>query len=96
MTERQSDDRSDESAGMQRTQLTEGQLVTLATDYNDGIAREVSGLAVTPYDLPDGCVAGYYPELNALVPLDHHDQLSKTPAAKGVPVRVRAAAPSSA
>lgn len=77
---------------MQRAHLREGDLVTLATDYDDGIAREVSGLAVTPYDLPDGCLAGYYPELNPLVPLDHHDQLSKTPAAKGVPVRIQHAA----
>ncbi|WP_116812174.1 FdhF/YdeP family oxidoreductase [Steroidobacter cummioxidans] len=74
---------------MQRALLSEGELVTLTTDYDDGIAREVSGLAVTPYDLPDGCVAGYYPELNPLVPLNHHEQLSKTPAAKGVPVRIR-------
>jgi molybdopterin-dependent oxidoreductase alpha subunit len=74
---------------MQRAQLSEGETVTLATDYEDGIARKVSGLTVTPYDLPDGCLAGYYPELNPLVPLDHHDLASKTPAAKGVPVRIQ-------
>jgi len=74
---------------MQRALLSEGELVTLTTDYEDGIAREVSGLAVTPYDLPDGCIAGYFPELNPLVPLNHHEQLSKTPAAKGVPVRIQ-------
>jgi anaerobic selenocysteine-containing dehydrogenase len=74
---------------LQNAQLSEGELVTLTTDYEDGIAREVSGLAVTPYDLPDGCLAGYFPELNPLVPLNHHEQLSKTPAAKGVPVRIR-------
>jgi molybdopterin-dependent oxidoreductase alpha subunit len=77
---------------MQRAQLSEGELVTLTTDYSDGIVREVSGLTVTPYDLPDGCLAGYFPELNPLVPLDHHDQASKTPAAKGVPVRIQRAA----
>jgi molybdopterin-dependent oxidoreductase alpha subunit len=74
---------------MQRAGLAEGDRVALTTDYHDGIAREVSGLTVTPYDLPDGCLAGYYPELNPLVPLDHHDQASKTPAAKGVPVRIQ-------
>lgn len=74
---------------MQRLGFLEGELVTLTTVCDDGIAREVSGLAVTPYALPDSCLAGYYPELNPLVPLSHHDQLSKTPAAKGVPVRVR-------
>jgi len=74
---------------MQRAGLSEGELVTLITDHEDGIERSVSGLAVTPYDLPDRCLAGYFPELNCLVPLDHHDQLSKTPAAKGIPVRIR-------
>jgi len=76
---------------MQGAGLSEGALVTLTTDYDDGITREVSGLAVTPYDLPDGCLAGYFPELNPLVPLEHHERLSKTPAAKGVPVRIRSA-----
>jgi molybdopterin-dependent oxidoreductase alpha subunit len=74
---------------MQRSQLREGELIALTTDHHDGIEREVTGLTVTPYDLPDGCLAGYFPELNSLVPLDHYDQLSKTPAAKGIPVRIR-------
>jgi len=43
---------------------------------------------VTPFDLPDGCLGGYYPEMNPLIPLWYHDQQSKTPAAKGVPVRI--------
>jgi putative membrane protein len=43
-----------------------------------------------PYDLPDACVAAYYPEVNPLIPLGYHDELSKTPAYKGVPVRVAA------
>jgi molybdopterin-dependent oxidoreductase alpha subunit len=75
-------------ADMADTGLSEGQPVTLATDCGDGVRRAVAGLAVTPYDLPRGCLAGYFPELNPLVPLSHHDQLSKTPAAKGVPVRI--------
>ena len=76
---------------MRRAQLDKGDLVTLTTDYDDGMLREVSDLAVTPYDLPHGCLAGYYPEFNPLVSLKHHDQLSKTPAAKGVPMRIRRA-----
>jgi len=39
-------------------------------------------------DLPRGAVGGYYPELNPLVPLAYHEELSKTPAYKGVPVRI--------
>ena len=33
-----------------------------------------SGLKVTPFDLPDGCIGGYYPEMNALISLWYHDQ----------------------
>jgi molybdopterin-dependent oxidoreductase alpha subunit len=75
-------------ADMAEAALSERQSVTLVTDCGDGVRRAVAGLAVTPYDLPRGCLAGYFPELNPLVPLSHHDQLSKTPAAKGVPVRI--------
>jgi hypothetical protein len=54
----------------------------------DGTARRVADLRVVPYDLPDACVAAYYPEVNPLIPLGYHDELSKTPAYKGVPVRL--------
>jgi anaerobic selenocysteine-containing dehydrogenase len=73
-----------------RAGLTEGQVVSLVSDAADGKHREVGGLTVTPFDLPDGCVGSYYPEMNPLVPLSHHDVQSKTPAGKGVPVRIRA------
>ncbi len=73
---------------MAHADLVEGQPITLVTDCDDGIRRAVSGLAVTPYQLPSGCLAGYFPELNDLMPLGHHDQLSKTPAAKGIPVTI--------
>ncbi|BBC72207.1 formate dehydrogenase [Altererythrobacter sp. B11] len=73
---------------MERAGLKEGQVVTLVGDAGDDIRRAVPGLTVTPYDLPDGTLAGYFPELNPLVPLWYHDKLSKTPASKGVPVRI--------
>ena len=68
--------------------LHKGQIVTIVGDGDDGIDRRVSGLKVVPFDLPDGCIAGYYPELNPLVPLNWHDHGSQTPAAKAVPVRI--------
>jgi molybdopterin-dependent oxidoreductase alpha subunit len=74
---------------MAREGLIEGSRVSLVGDAGDDVHREVSGLTVTPFDLPDGCVGGYYPEMNALVPLWYHDKASKTPASKGVPVRIR-------
>ena len=75
---------------MARLGLSEGQIVTLVSTYDDDIDRRVRGLTVTPYDLPDGCVAGYYPELNPLVPLAYHETKSQTPAYKGAPVRIEA------
>jgi anaerobic selenocysteine-containing dehydrogenase len=34
--------------------------------------------------------SSYYPEMNPLIALSHHDEQSKTPAAKSVQVRIRA------
>jgi molybdopterin-dependent oxidoreductase alpha subunit len=74
---------------MRRAKLHEGQVVSLVSDADDGVHREVSGLKVTPFSLPDGCLGAYYPEMNPLMPLSHYDIVSKTPAAKSVPVRIR-------
>ncbi len=76
-------------AEMERAGLREGDVVTLVGDAGDDVHREVAGLTVTPFDLPDGCLGGYYPEMNPLVPLWYHDKASKTPASKGVPVRLQ-------
>lgn len=74
---------------MERAGLKEGDVVSLVGDAGDDVQREVNGLTVVAFNLPDGCLGGYYPEMNALVPLWYHDQASKTPASKGVPVRIR-------
>lgn len=71
-----------------RLNLRDGQSVTLVSDAGDDVKREVRGLRVVTYDIPAGCVGGYFPECNPLVPLWHHAQESKTPASKSVPVRV--------
>ncbi|KAA2213542.1 FdhF/YdeP family oxidoreductase [Teichococcus oryzae] len=74
---------------MRRNGLREGQVVSLVSDAQDGIEREVTGLTVTPFALPDGCLGAYYPEMNPLIAVAHHDEQSGTPAAKSVPVRIR-------
>ena len=71
-----------------RLGLEEGDRVTLVTDARDGVDRRLGGLAVIAYDIPEGCCAGYYPECNVLVPLWHHAERAKVPAAKSVPVRI--------
>ena len=68
--------------------LASGQKITLETIAGDGVERRIAGLTVLDYPMPRGAVAGYYPELNPLLPLDYYDRTSGTPAAKSVPVRV--------
>jgi len=68
--------------------LESGSRIALETIANDGVQRRVIGLTVLDYPMPRGSVAGYYPELNPLLPLDYHDKISGTPAAKSIPVRV--------
>ncbi|WP_424932760.1 FdhF/YdeP family oxidoreductase [Amaricoccus macauensis] len=75
---------------MKRLELREGQSVTLTSTVDDGVERRIEGLKITAYDLPPGCVAGYYPELNPLVPLSYHETYSQTPGYKGAPVRITA------
>jgi formate dehydrogenase major subunit len=62
--------------------------VTLETISDDGVQRRLEGLTVLDYPMPLGSVAGYFPELNPLLPLSHYDKISGTPAAKSIPVRV--------
>lgn len=68
--------------------LTKNAHVTVETISADGIIRRVEGLTMVDHPLPRGAVAGYYPELNPLLPLGHHDEISGTPAAKSIPVRL--------
>jgi molybdopterin-dependent oxidoreductase alpha subunit len=68
--------------------LSEGQLVCLVSDFGDGKRRELSGLKVVAHNLPRGTISAYYPECNVLNAIDHHDELSKTPASKAIPVRI--------
>jgi anaerobic selenocysteine-containing dehydrogenase len=77
-------------ADMERFGLTEAEMVTLVGEPSgDQVQRAVPGLRVVPYDIPEGCVASYYPECNPLISIAHHAEQSKVPAAKSVPVRVR-------
>jgi anaerobic selenocysteine-containing dehydrogenase len=77
------------TADMTRHGLVEGDEVSLVTQANDGVHREVSGLRVTGYDIPKGCIGAYYPECNPLIPVWHHAEESMVPAAKSVPVTIR-------
>lgn len=77
---------------IERLGLKDGAQVDVATFANDQFAREARGLRVVKYDIPEGNCAGYYPELNVLLPLWHHAERAKTPAAKSIPVKIFKAA----
>jgi molybdopterin-dependent oxidoreductase alpha subunit len=76
-----------------RRGLKVGQAVTLRTVADDGIDRRLSGMLVVAYDIPIGCIGGYYPECNVLMPVWHYAAGSKTPAAKSIPVTIHSDGP---
>jgi molybdopterin-dependent oxidoreductase alpha subunit len=80
-------------ADMARLGLAKDMRVTLATAADDGVKRELAGLQVVPFGVPERCIVGYYPECNVLIPLWHCAEGSKVPAAKAVPVRIRPEGP---
>ncbi|RKQ90933.1 molybdopterin-dependent oxidoreductase alpha subunit [Solirubrobacter pauli] len=67
--------------------LQESAIVDLVGDGGRRAAR----FRVVPYDTPRGCAAAYYPETNALVPLDSVADGSGTPTSKSVVIRVEPA-----
>ena len=46
------------------------------------------GFTLVEYDIPRGCLASYFPETNALVPLDSVAERAGTPTSKSIPVRL--------
>ncbi len=67
------------------TSLAAGMQVDV-TSYFDGVERRLQGFRVVPYDIPKGCVASYYSETNALIPIDAVGDKSNTTAYKSVVV----------
>ncbi|MDR7255621.1 formate dehydrogenase major subunit [Nocardioides sp. BE266] len=68
--------------------FAEGDVVDLVSEWRDGVERTAPSFRVVPYDQPRGCVAAYYPEANALVPLGSTAEKSNTPVYKSVVVRL--------
>ncbi|WP_439895377.1 FdhF/YdeP family oxidoreductase [Pseudomonas syringae] len=65
-----------------------GERVLLTTAVEPEVKRQVGPFEIIAYDIPEGCAGAYYPECNALIPIWHHAERSKVPAAKSVPVRL--------
>jgi len=66
-----------------------GDRMDVVTDYDDGISRVAQDFRFVPYDIPRGSIAGYYPELNVLVPLGSAGEESDTPTSKSIMVSFR-------
>ena len=73
--------------------LSEEDWVDLTTVSADGRRRCLKSMKVVPFDIPRGCVGGYFPETNVLVPLEAHGLRSGTPASKDIPVTLTRASP---
>jgi molybdopterin-dependent oxidoreductase alpha subunit len=66
-----------------------GDRVDVVGVHDDGIERVARDFRFVPYDVPRGSIAGYYPELNVLVPLASAGEQSDTPTSKSIMVAFR-------
>jgi molybdopterin-dependent oxidoreductase alpha subunit len=74
---------------LKRLGFEEGELVDVATALEHARSdRIIQGLTLVSYDLPDGCCASYYPEMQPLVALEHRDPECLTPSYKSIPVKI--------
>ncbi len=70
--------------------LTDGDMlnITSHTIEEQGEQRHVSGFRAVTFDMPRGCAAGYFPELNPLVSYKSFADRSRTPLSKFIPITV--------
>ena len=67
--------------------LQQGQMVDLTGHY-EGEERHARHFMVTPYDIPRGCTATYYPETNVLVPINSSADRANTPTSKFIVISI--------
>jgi len=77
---------------MQEADLEKYQIVNLHNNHG-GIERVAEKFIVVPYNIPQKCVATYFPEANVLVPIDSYADISKTPTSKSVVITMSPFAP---
>ncbi len=73
---------------MDAAQIKPGQWVDLVSEY-DGQTRIAPKFMAVAYDIPQQCIATYFPEANVLVPVTQFARGSKTPISKSVIVKVK-------
>src|SRR5690606_22183584 len=76
-------------ADMEERGIKPGDRVRVKAKWpGDARERSLSGLRATPYDVPRGCAAAYFPETNVLVAVDQYADGSRTPISKLIPVTI--------
>jgi molybdopterin-dependent oxidoreductase alpha subunit len=68
--------------------IEDGAVVDIVSEWGDGVERRIERFRTVAYPTARGCAAAYFPEANALVPLDATAEISGTPASKSVVVRL--------
>jgi molybdopterin-dependent oxidoreductase alpha subunit len=76
-------------ADLEAMNAAAGDRIDVIGDSTDGIERVAENFRFVPYDIPRGSIAGYYPELNVLVPLGSAGAESDTPTSKSIMVSFR-------
>jgi molybdopterin-dependent oxidoreductase alpha subunit len=75
--------------------LSDGQLVDVFSEWSAGAdsvsERRADGFRLVAYPTAQGCAAAYFPEANALVPLDSVADESQTPTSKSIVIRLEPA-----
>ena len=67
------------------------QTVVITGHAPDGIARQLRDYTAVVYPVPKGCAVMYYPEANALIPIDATDEKSNCPSFKNTVITVEKA-----
>ncbi|MDQ1651376.1 MAG: hypothetical protein QOI35_576, partial [Cryptosporangiaceae bacterium] len=73
--------------------IADGATVDLVSEWEDGSERRAPGFRVVSYPTASRCAAAYFPEANALVPLDSTAEGSNTPTSKSVIIRLEPTPP---
>jgi molybdopterin-dependent oxidoreductase alpha subunit len=71
--------------------LAANEWVDLTSHYH-GQERQALRFKVVPYEIPRGCAATYFPEMNVLVPLEHVADGSNQPASKSIVITLKPSA----
>jgi molybdopterin-dependent oxidoreductase alpha subunit len=77
---------------MAAANLKVNDVVDLYSHFN-GVMRESKRYIIVPYDIPQGDVATYFPEANALIPIDSFADKSLTPTSKSVVITMKKSVP---